>query len=133
MAVDGTGARQPGQCRPPTANSLPNMLRRTLRAFGSQPQGIISRKQLLLWLILALSARRLAPYDPLEQGLPSARTGNSPVRQAPSNLDWFGTDALGRDVLSRVLAGDHIFLALGFISVSIGLVAGPALGLVAGY
>ncbi|MYD88891.1 MAG: ABC transporter permease [Caldilineaceae bacterium SB0662_bin_9] len=109
------------------------MFRRTLRAFGSQPQGVIGLGLLLVWLILALSATQLVPYDPLEQGLPPARAGDSPVRQAPSSLYWFGTDELGRDVLSRVLAGAHISLALGFISVSIGLVAGTALGLVAGF
>lgn len=109
------------------------MFRRTLKAFGSQPQGVIGLTLLLVWLILALSAGQLAPYDPLEQGLPPARADASPVRQAPSGLYWFGTDELGRDVLSRVLAGAHISLALGFISVSIGLVVGSTLGLVAGF
>lgn len=109
------------------------MFRRTLKAFGSQPQGVIGLALLLIWLILALGAGQLVPYDPLEQGLPPARADDSPVRQAPSSLYWFGTDELGRDVLSRVLAGAHISLALGFISVSIGLVAGTALGLIAGF
>ena len=109
------------------------MFRRTLKTFSAQPQGVIGLALLLVWLILALSAGQLAPYDPLEQGLPPAREGDSVVRQAPSGLYWFGTDELGRDVLSRVLAGAHISLALGFISVSIGLVAGSALGLVAGF
>ncbi|MCY4519179.1 MAG: ABC transporter permease [Caldilineaceae bacterium] len=109
------------------------MFRRTLKAFRSQPQGVIGFALLLVWFILALSAGQLVPYDPLEQGLPPVREEDSPVRQAPSSLYWFGTDELGRDVLSRVLAGAHISLALGFISVSIGLVAGSTLGLVAGF
>ena len=51
----------------------------------------------------------------------------------PSWQHWFGVDALGRDIFSRILMGARISLAAGFISVAIGAIAGTVLGLVAGY
>jgi len=80
---------------------------------------------LLAWVGAALAAPRLAPYDPL------AISGVS--RQAPSPAHLAGTDLLGRDVLSRVIFGARISLAIGLISVAIGVAAGALLGIVAGY
>ena len=80
---------------------------------------------LLAWVGAALAAPRLAPYDPL------AISGVS--RQAPSRAHLAGTDLLGRDVLSRVIFGARISLAIGLISVAIGVAAGALLGIVAGY
>ena len=52
----------------------------------------------LLFIALALFAPWLAPFDPIE-------TSWSAIRQAPSRTHWFGTDDIGRDVLSRVIWG----------------------------
>ncbi len=109
------------------------MFKRNLQVFASHPNGVIGFLLLALWVGIAIMAGQLAPYDPLTQALPPARIDDSPARQAPSALYWFGTDEVGRDVFSRVLAGARISLALGFISVSIGLVTGSLLGLVAGF
>src|SRR4029079_12061087 len=51
----------------------------------------------------------------------------------PSAAHWFGVDALGRDILSRLLMGARISLAAGFLSVAIGAIVGTLLGLLAGY
>src|SRR5512137_14764 len=51
----------------------------------------------------------------------------------PSAKHWFGVDALGRDIFSRIIAGTRISLAAGFISVFAGAVIGTLLGLIAGY
>ncbi len=109
------------------------MLKRNLQVFSTHPNGMIGFLLLLTWVIIALLASQLTPYDPLTQALPPARIDDSSARQAPSSLYWFGTDEVGRDLFSRILAGAHISLALGFISVSIGLVTGSTLGLVAGF
>lgn len=80
---------------------------------------------LALWVLLAVFAPLIAGYDPTEV--------SSGGRKAPSLAHPFGTDRLGRDVLSRVLFGARISLMVGIISTSIGLVAGTLLGLVSGY
>jgi peptide/nickel transport system permease protein len=77
------------------------------------------------WLLIALMAAWVAPHDPFA-------TVAGP-RQPPSLEHWFGTDRLGRDVLSRVIFGARVSLLLGFISVAIGSICGSALGLVSGY
>ena len=77
-------------------------------------------------VMLAAVGPYLAPYDPLVPA-PLDRL------QAPSLKHLFGTDSLGRDILSRVVHGSRISLMIGFISVTISLVPGTVLGLLAGY
>ena len=77
-------------------------------------------------LALALGAPALAPHDPLKQNL-----GNALAR--PGAGHWLGTDNVGRDVLSRVVWGTRVSLMAGFVSVTLALLAGSVLGLVAGY
>ncbi len=55
------------------------------------------------------------------------------LNAGPSAKHWFGVDALGRDIFSRIIAGTRISLAAGFISVFVGAVIGSLLGLFAGY
>ena len=65
---------------------------------------------------LAVFAPLVAPYDPLQ-------TSWSAIRKAPSAAHWFGTDEIGRDVLSRVIYGARASLLAGLVSVCIALVA----------
>lgn len=78
--------------------------------------------------LVALLAPLLAPYDPIAQR-DIAATGYLP----PSPEHWFGTDQFGRDVLSRILYGARISLAIGFIAVGIAVTIGTLIGAVAGY
>src|SRR3954463_9972178 len=55
------------------------------------------------------------------------------IRAAPNAVHWFGTDDLGRDVLSRVIYGTRASLAAGVISVAVAVLIGLPLGLIAGY
>ncbi len=77
-------------------------------------------------VLLAALAPVLAPWDPNK---PDTRR----ILAGPSRSHWLGTDQLGRDVLSRVLYGSRVSLAVGFISVGIAAVIGIVLGSVAGY
>lgn len=77
---------------------------------------------------VALLAPFLAPYDPIAQ-VDIVRTRYL----APSWEHWFGTDQFGRDVLSRVLYGARISLAIGFVATAIAITLGTLLGAVAGY
>lgn len=80
----------------------------------------------LLIVIIAIFAPVVAPYDPLESSLVEAY-------QAPSALHRFGTDTLGRDILSRVIFGTRISISSALILVGLSLLIGSTLGLIAGY
>ena len=81
---------------------------------------------LILLAIVALTAPLISPEDP-------NRTAPREALRAPSGDHLFGTDQYGRDNFSRVLYGTRISLMVGFISVSIAVVAGTVVGLIAGY
>jgi peptide/nickel transport system permease protein len=80
----------------------------------------------LFFVLVALLAPWLAPYDPLA-------TSWSAVRKAPSMAYLFGTDEIGRDVLSRVIWGTRASLLAGVVSVSISISLGVPIGMLAGY
>lgn len=80
----------------------------------------------LFFVVLAVLAPWIAPYDPLAASW-------SAIRKAPSAAHWFGTDELGRDVLSRVAWGTRASLLAGVVSVAISLVLGVCIGMVAGF
>ena len=80
----------------------------------------------LMFIVVAVCASWIAPYDPLA-------TSWSAVRKAPSSAFLFGTDELGRDVLSRVLWGARASLQVGLLSVCISMLLGVPIGLIAGY
>lgn len=100
----------------------PNVLRRLAR----RPSAIVGLAVITVFAFLAIFAPLIVPYDPIV-------TSWSAVRKAPSMMHWFGTDDLGRDILSRVIVGARASLLAGLISVTIALGVGVPLGLVAGY
>jgi len=81
---------------------------------------------LVATLAIAVLAEKLAPYDPNGQVLLDRLNG-------PSGAHLFGTDGLGRDVLSRAIWGARVSLGVGFASVAITTVVGTTIGMVAGY
>ncbi len=81
---------------------------------------------LLFWVVCALFGGTIAPHDPLAQQLLA-------TNQAPSGAHWFGTDQLGRDILSRVIAGSRTILLIAPLATLLGTVAGAAIGLLMGY
>jgi peptide/nickel transport system permease protein len=79
-----------------------------------------------LWLALAAAAPLLAPYEPLRQDIAG--------RLAPPSGDhWLGTDALGRDVLSRILHGARISIPVGLAAVILAAFLGALVGGLAGF
>jgi peptide/nickel transport system permease protein len=90
------------------------------------PRVAIGGVLLFILLFAAIFAPLLTPYDPIA-------VDASHGLEAPSLAHPFGTDDLGRDVLSRVIYGARVSLSVGVISVTIGLVVGVSLGLLAGY
>lgn len=91
-----------------------------------KPLGAAGGLVLAGMLALALLAGRVAPYDYDEADVFSRL-------KAPSEAHWLGTDNLGRDLLSRVIYGARVSMAVGFGGVAVGLLLGTAVGLVSGY
>ena len=91
-----------------------------------KPLGAASAALILVLILTALLANVLAPFDPLETR-PDIRL------QPPSREHLFGTDDIGRDVLSRIIYGCRISLWVGLLAVGIGTMAGMVVGLVCGY
>lgn len=87
---------------------------------------VISAVLLVILLLAAIFAPVLTPYD--------AVTGDTANRlQSPSAAHWLGTDEMGRDVLTRLLYGARISLAVGIVPTLVSLVLGVALGMTAGF
>ena len=99
---------------------------RILKRLLARPLAIFGAFAVLFFVVIAVLAPVIAPYDP-------AATDFTAVRQAPSAEYLFGTDEIGRDVLSRVIYGARASLVAGVISVVIALVLGVPLGLISGY
>lgn len=81
---------------------------------------------ILFFVFIAIFADFISPYNPYEQTL-------SDRLQPPSKAHLFGTDDLGRDILSRIIYGARISLAIGIISVALALGVGASAGLVSAY
>jgi peptide/nickel transport system permease protein len=80
---------------------------------------------LLFWVVCAVGGERVSPHGPLQTGFPSS--------QAPSGSHPFGTDQIGRDVLSRVMAGARDVLIVSPIAALLSVIAGTLFGLIGGY
>src|SRR5215472_16746872 len=81
---------------------------------------------LLWWIVCAVLGRTFSPYNPVRGSLTS-------FNAAPSGAHWFGTDSLGRDVLSRVIVGARDILIIAPLATLLGTLIGTILGLVLGY
>jgi peptide/nickel transport system permease protein len=78
------------------------------------------------WVIVALFAYLIIPYDPISQNLEHRF-------ESPNSMHWFGTDVFGRDVLSRVIVGGRISILAGVLTVFVCSVTGTLFGGVAGF
>jgi peptide/nickel transport system permease protein len=82
-------------------------------------------------ILLSLAAPALAPFP--EDAIGAGRAHLEERLLGPSSAHWFGTDQLGRDVLSRALFGGQVSLFIGFASMAFAALIGTTLGLVSGY
>ena len=102
----------------PSARAWRRLLRRKSAVFGLVV--------IVLFVLIAIFAPLLTPYDPAQQSWTS-------IRKPPSLQHWFGTDESGRDLFSRVIFGARASLLAGVVSISIALGLGVPIGLLAGY
>jgi dipeptide transport system permease protein len=103
-----------------------------LRALLQQPKVLFGGGFILLLILIAFMAPLIAPHDPLEQDLMSGTLPPQGFAGAASGY-LFGTDDLGRDVLSRLIFGTRIALTVAFVAATLAAVLGTLLGLLAGY
>lgn len=94
--------------------------------FRKNKAALIGMVILIIVILSAVFADKLAPYDPLEQIYIDAL-------QHPSSKHFFGTDEFGRDIFSRILYGGRVSLLVGVVSVAIACVTGSLLGACSGY
>lgn len=95
------------------------------RSWWRQPTMLIGLTIAAIWIVVAIFAPLLAPHDPLAQDFA--------ITQAPSGAHPFGTDELGRDILSRVIVAARNSLPLAVLLVLCAGTLGTALGVIAGY
>ena len=100
--------------------------REILRELVRSPLFLIGAFVLLFWIVCAIFGSAIAPHDPYTQNLEA-------INKSPSGAHLFGTDSLGRDMLSRVIVGARDIMIIAPLATLVGTVAGTVLGLVMGY
>ncbi len=93
---------------------------------ADNPVTMLAAALFALFVLLALFGPSIVPYDPLASDASAAL-------QAPSAAHWFGTDSLGRDILSRVVVATRLDLGIAVSAVFVSFVIGMPLGLAAGF
>ncbi len=116
----GTGLEKSKDIRPPET-----MTTLAWRRFRRHPGALVGSVVLLV-IVLSVTFAFLSPYDPLESDIKNRY-------QAPSLEHPFGTDGLGRDLLTRCLYGGRVSLFVGFMVMAITLVIGVPVGAIAGF
>lgn len=102
-------------------------LRRIRSVFaGLAPSVVIGSLLLLFWIVCAVSGNLFVPHDPYAEDFLAMLT-------PPDALHWFGTDQLGRDVLSRIVVGSRDILLVAPLATLAGVTVGSIIGLVLGY
>jgi len=134
-AGGGAGGRTPtpeavGQAMGPAAGAAPPPLSLKVdvwRRFRKNKLAMVGLALIVLLVLVAVFAEVIAPYDPEDIPRPVS------AREPPSMEHLFGTDAVGRDLFSRVVFGARVSLRVGIASVIIATVIGVAAGAAAGY
>lgn len=112
---------------PSAARSESSAARRErLRVLLRSPSFVLGTAVILFWVFCAILGDRITPYHPLFDQTPD-------LSVPPSTEHWFGTDRLGRDVFSRVLAGSRDILLVAPLATLLATVFGTILGLITGY
>ncbi len=112
--------------QPAIAPPQPTRTARLRHLVRKQPLGAFGATVLLIMVFAAVFAPWIAPYDP---------TAGDPAMlyQPPSASFWLGTDAFGRDILSRLIYGARVSLVVGFGASLLGVIVGTVVGVTSGY
>jgi peptide/nickel transport system permease protein len=121
MPIEGAGAPAPAAPRPQKA-----FWSHARYVLSDNPFTLVAACLFAAFVLLAIIGPWIVPHDPLA-------TNVGPALQAPNAQHWFGTDALGRDILSRVVAATRIDFVIALSAVGASFVVGGLLGACAGY
>jgi peptide/nickel transport system permease protein len=98
-----------------------------VRLLKESPIGMIGVFLVLFWIVVAIFAPLLSPFDP------NASNMDALIDPTPSAVNWLGTDNQGRDILSRIIWGSRTVLAVAPVAVLAAYIVGCLMGLIAGY
>jgi peptide/nickel transport system permease protein len=110
----------------PRATDRPRWLSGVIRFTRRQPLGAAGAVIIVVMILVAVLAPAISPYDPLETDFLAMLT-------PPSVQHWLGTDAFGRDLLSRLIYGSRTALLVGFASAFLGATCGALIGVSSAY
>ena len=119
-------AAVPAAPRSSALTRVATQLRHIRYVLTANPVSLAAFVLFIMILLLGVFGPLIAPHDPLA-------TDASNALKSPSWAHWFGTDQLGRDVLSRVIIATRLDLAISIAAVAISFVAGSVIGSLAGY
>ena len=115
----------------PTMLGQPNFWRRALRSLMHDGVALASVVFIVLLVIVAVFAPWISPYNPVQQFANGLTPVGAPV--GPGSHFLLGTDAAGRDVLSRLIYGARVSLLVGVVATSLASAIGVVVGAIAGY
>ena len=115
----------------PTAPARPVQARSVLARLLRRPQAVFGLVVIAIIALAAIAAPLVAPYDPQQQFFEGLTLEGAPL--APDGQFWFGTDLLGRDLLSRLIFGAQTSLVIGVVANGIAVFIGALVGITAGY
>jgi peptide/nickel transport system permease protein len=107
-------------------NTSVTLRNKALERFTRNRLALIGFVLIVIFSLIAIFAPLIAPFDPIQQNYDQ-------LLKPPSMTHWFGTDNLGRDVLSRAIYGTRVSLTAGVVAVSLAVLIGVLLGLLAGF
>lgn len=125
MSATTTSNTAPAAPAAPSAVA-PKAISHLRHVLSENPVTLLASGLFVMFVLVALTGPWWVPYDPLA-------SNSSVALQAPSLRHWFGTDALGRDIFSRVVVATRLDLGIAFSAVLISFVIGMPLGLAAGF
>jgi peptide/nickel transport system permease protein len=126
MAISSTAAAPSLPVPRTLAKSGPTRVSSIVKFCRRNPLVVAGALVVVAWIVVSIAAPLITPYGPLTQRVQDRL-------RPPSVEHLFGTDALGRDILSRVAYGGRISLPVGFIVVIVALCVGGFMGAVAGF
>jgi len=126
MATTATTVSATGQSEPMRDMTPESEWRRVWSRLARNPMAIGGAAVVLAWVLIAVMAPWISPYDPIEQDVMNRLA-------PPSAQHWLGLDGIGRDVLSRVLYGGRVSLPVAAVVVVLASIFGTLYGALAGF